>query len=222
MGLGVILPRMILVIDNYDSFVHNLARYFECAGAVVRIVRNDAMNCDDIRRMKPDGIVLSPGPCTPDEAGICMEIVRQLGAEIPVLGVCLGHQAIGQAYGLQTVRAPQPMHGKSSLITHAGEGVFNGLPAPMRVGRYHSLIALTNDTQALDASGLEILAQTLEPADVPPLAMALRHRTHPVYGVQFHPESILTENGLELVCNFLNIVKAWKKKKLLLSQEVAA
>lgn len=192
---------MILVIDNYDSFVHNLARYFEREGASVRIVRNDAITVDEIRDMNPVGIVLSPGPCSPDEAGICLDIVRDLGGTIPILGVCLGHQAIGQAYGGETVRSVNPRHGKASMIAHNGCGLFEGVSSPLRVARYHSLVV-----DMASSKDLDVLAKT-DSGEV----MAFMHTRFPVYGVQFHPESILTDQGDIIVQNFLAIAQGFHK-----------
>ncbi len=194
---------MFLVIDNYDSFVHNLARYFELTGVKTRVERNDALTVQDIRDLKPKALILSPGPCTPKEAGICIEAVKKLGHELPTLGVCLGHQAIGEAYGAKTLRADKPVHGKSAEITHDGKGLFKALPSPMQVGRYHSLI-----TQPPEACRLETTAQT-DQGEI----MAMHHPVHPVYGVQFHPESILTEHGQKLVKNFVDIARQWHKLK---------
>jgi anthranilate synthase/aminodeoxychorismate synthase-like glutamine amidotransferase len=186
---------MILVVDNYDSFVFNLARYFERLGHETQVTRNDAVDVAAIRRLRPDAIVLSPGPCAPDQAGCSLAVIRELYREIPILGVCLGHQAIGQAFGGQVVRAPRPVHGSASAIHHAGAGIFAGLPSPLAAARYHSLV---------------VEADTL-PACLEPTAwsddgclMACEHREYPVVGVQFHPESILTEHGYELLCAFLH------------------
>jgi anthranilate synthase/aminodeoxychorismate synthase-like glutamine amidotransferase len=194
---------MILVIDNYDSFVHNLARYFEREGQAVRVVRNDAITVNDVRALDPLAIVLSPGPCSPNEAGICLEIVRELGAEYPILGVCLGHQAIGQAYGGMTLRAARPVHGKASVITHDGTGIFAGVKSPINVARYHSLIA-----DITGAPDLKTMAVTGEGE-----IMAIAHKTHPVYGVQYHPESILTEQGDVIVRNFIEISQNFRASK---------
>lgn len=185
---------MLLVIDNYDSFVHNLARYCTLAGWDCRVARNDALGLEDIAAMNPQAIVLSPGPCTPKEAGICVEAVRAFGARIPILGVCLGHQCIGEAYGAATTRAPLPVHGRASAITHDGTGLFESLPSPMPAGRYHSLRV------ALPESGpLKITARAQDEI------MAIAHETQPVYGVQFHPESVLTPHGQALIGNFTAI-----------------
>lgn len=185
---------MILVIDNYDSFVHNLARYFVQLGQDTVVRRNDAISMDGIVQLNPAAIVLSPGPCTPNEAGICREIVTQMAASVPILGVCLGHQAIVAALGGRVIRAAKPMHGRASSITHRGEGLFDGLPSPFQVGRYHSLIA---DVETLP-DGLQIDATAPDGT-----IMAVSHREWPLYGVQFHPESVLTEHGYRLLTNFL-------------------
>ncbi len=192
---------MFLVIDNYDSFVHNLARYFELAGVKTRVERNDALSIEDIRALDPKALVLSPGPCAPQDAGICVEAVKELGPELPILGVCLGHQAIGEAYGAETLRAEKPIHGKATEITHNGKGLFKTLPSPMQVGRYHSLI-----TKPPKAYRLETTAQTPDGE-----IMAMQHPSHPVYGVQFHPESVLTEHGQKLVQNFVDLTRQHHK-----------
>lgn len=195
------------MIDNYDSFVHNLARYFELAGEKCRIVRNDEITVEDIKALQPQALILSPGPCAPKNAGICVEAVKALGKDLPILGVCLGHQAIGEAYSCMTLRGETPVHGKASKIAHNKHGIFKGLPSPMEVGRYHSLIIKPGEK-----SPLQITART-EDGEI----MAVQHPRHPVYGLQFHPESILTKHGQELVQNFVKISKAWHKKE----QEVA-
>ncbi|MBL4805074.1 MAG: aminodeoxychorismate/anthranilate synthase component II [Alphaproteobacteria bacterium] len=186
---------MFLVIDNYDSFVHNLARYFEIAEVETQLVRNDAITLDEIENMAPDGIILSPGPCTPQDAGICIETVKKFGQHIPILGVCLGHQAIGEAYGATTIRAEKCHHGKASTITHDGTSLFAGIPSPMTVGRYHSLIVEPNGR-----CPLQILSTT-DDGEI----MAFKHPAHPVYGVQFHPESVLTQHGQAMIENFVDI-----------------
>ena len=185
---------MILLIDNYDSFVYNLARYFAEMGCGTRVVRNDAITIAEARALEPQAIVLSPGPCTPREAGISIDLVRELGGEVPMLGVCLGHQAIAAALGAEILRAPEPVHGRTSLVRHEGTGLFAGLPNPLRATRYHSLMV---DEASLPAE----LAITARTADGVP--MALEHRSRPVFGVQFHPESVLTESGHRLLRNFL-------------------
>lgn len=188
---------MIVLIDNYDSFVYNLARYLERLGQTTRVVRNDAISVEELRAWEPDAVVLSPGPCTPLEAGICLALVEQLHRSLPILGICLGHQAIAHALGGQIIRAPQPMHGRSSPIQHEGIGLFSGLPSPLTVGRYHSLIV---DRTTLP-SMLSITA-SLEDGTI----MALQHREYPVFGLQFHPESVLTAHGYAMLANFLRIV----------------
>lgn len=190
---------MILLIDNYDSFVHNLARYFEELGCETDVVRNDSTTVDEVRRRLPQAIVLSPGPCTPRETGICGDIVRELGPTTPILGVCLGHQTIAYALGGRIVRAPQPVHGRTSLILNHGERLFAGLPNPLRATRYHSLIAEESSLPAV----FQVTARSEEG-----LIMALDHREWPVFGVQFHPESVLTECGHRLLANFLILAGA--------------
>jgi anthranilate synthase/aminodeoxychorismate synthase-like glutamine amidotransferase len=185
---------MLLLIDNYDSFTYNLYQYLSELGAEVQVKRNDAVTLADIEAMQPDHIVISPGPCTPNEAGMSCAIIETFGPGIPTLGVCLGHQAIGQVYGGQVVRAPEPMHGKTSFIHHQGQGVFHGLPQLFEANRYHSLIV---ERTTLPAE-LEITAETADG-----LIMGLCHRTHPVQGVQFHPESIMTPAGKDILRNFL-------------------
>lgn len=189
---------MLLMIDNYDSFTWNLVQYLQALGAEVRVERNDALTVDEIARLRPEKIVISPGPCTPDEAGVSLEVVRRLGPSTPILGVCLGHQAIGQACGGKVVRAKRIMHGKTSAIRHRGEGVFAGLPDGYVATRYHSLVV---ERESLPAC-LEITAWTELDGGFEEI-MGLRHREHPVEGVQFHPESILTEHGHALLENFL-------------------
>lgn len=187
---------MILLIDNYDSFVHNLARYLVELGAETEVVRNDALTVAQIAARQPQAIVISPGPCTPLEAGVSLEVVRQLGRTIPLLGVCLGHQAIAMALGGRVVRAPEPVHGRTSLVWHAGTPLFAGLASPFHATRYHSLL-VERDTLPAE------LVPTAQTADG--LIMALEHSAWPVYGVQFHPESILTEGGHRLLANFLRL-----------------
>lgn len=185
---------MLLLIDNYDSFTYNLYQYLAELGAEVVVRRNDQISIAEVAAMQPEQIVISPGPCTPDEAGLSCDIIRQFGPSIPILGVCLGHQAIGQVYGGRVIRAPEPMHGKTSLIYHHGQGVLNGLPTPFAANRYHSLIV----ERATLPDELEITAETADG-----LIMGLRHRAYPVQGVQFHPESIMTPDGKQLLSNFL-------------------
>jgi len=187
---------VILLIDNYDSFVHNLARYFQRLGHPTRVVRNDALVPDDVSRWQPQAIVLSPGPCTPREAGCSLELVRRFQATIPLLGVCLGHQAIGAAFGARIVRAPEPMHGRVSPVFHDGQGVFAGLPNPLSACRYHSLVV---DEATLPAC-LTVSARTADH-----VVMAIRHRERPVIGLQFHPEAILTSHGYPLLAAFLRL-----------------
>jgi len=190
---------MILLLDNYDSFVYNLARYVRELGESPVVLRHDAVTVDEVAAMAPSHIIISPGPCSPTEAGISTEVVRRLGSAIPILGVCLGHQCIGAAYGGEIVRAGQPMHGKTSLIHHRGSGIFRGLPTPFRATRYHSLVI----SPASVPAELEVLAAS-EDGEI----MAVQHRRDPVYGLQFHPESVLTEHGYRLVDHFLHGVPA--------------
>lgn len=190
---------MLLMIDNYDSFTWNLVQYLQSLGAEVKVVRNDELSVREIEALAPERIVISPGPCTPNEAGVCVDVIRELGPRIPTLGVCLGHQSIGQAYGGDVVRAKTIMHGKTSHIRHEGKGVFAGLPDAYEATRYHSLVVAR---ETLPAS-LEITAWTEDEAGGFDEIMGLRHREHPVEGVQFHPESILTQHGHALLKNFL-------------------
>ena len=190
---------MILLLDNYDSFVYNLARYVRELGETPVVHRHDALSVDDVAAMAPSHIIISPGPCSPAEAGISTEVVRRLGTSTPILGVCLGHQCIGAAYGGEIVRAGRPMHGKTSLIHHRGAGIFHGLPDPFRATRYHSLVI----APASVPSDLLVTA-TSEDGEI----MAVQHARHPVHGVQFHPESVLTEHGYRLVDHFLHGVPA--------------
>jgi para-aminobenzoate synthetase component 2 len=185
---------MLLILDNYDSFTYNLVQYFGELGVEMKIFRNDALTVDDVKKLAPEKICISPGPCTPNEAGISLDLIRQLGATTPILGVCLGHQSIGQVYGGDVVRADRLMHGKTSPIHHNGTSVFKGLPDPFEATRYHSLI-VKRDTLP---DCLEITAWTAENE-----IMGLRHKEQPVHGVQFHPESILTEHGKQMLENFL-------------------
>jgi anthranilate synthase/aminodeoxychorismate synthase-like glutamine amidotransferase len=192
---------MILVIDNYDSFTYNLVQYLGELGADLVVRRNDAVTVDEIREMAPAALVLSPGPCAPAQAGVTVEAIRAFGATTPTLGVCLGHQAIGEAYGGRVVRAARAVHGKTSRIAHEGSDLFEGLPSPLEVGRYHSLVV---ERDSLPAS-LKVVATSVEdPSEI----HALRHVDHPVWGVQFHPESVLTQYGKQLLKNFLQHVHA--------------
>ena len=188
---------MILLMDNYDSFTYNLYQYLCELGAQVTVRRNDAISLEEVKEMSPQGIVVSPGPGAPPEAGISNEIIRQLGAQVPILGVCLGHQCIGHAYGGIVERAGEIIHGKSSRIHHGGKGVFRGLPNPFEAIRYHSLAVMLDDLPDC----LEVSAWTDNG-----VVMGLRHKEYPVEGVQFHPESIMTEVGKELLRNFLELV----------------
>ncbi|MCU0796395.1 MAG: aminodeoxychorismate/anthranilate synthase component II [Akkermansiaceae bacterium] len=185
---------MLLIIDNYDSFTYNLVQYFGELGAEMKIIRNDDLGVDEIRALRPTRICISPGPCTPNEAGVSLDVIREFGSRLPVLGVCLGHQSIGQVYGGDVVRADRLMHGKTSPILHAGGSVFAGLPSPFEATRYHSLIVKRETLPDC----LEITAWTAEGE-----IMGLRHKELPVHGVQFHPESILTEHGKAMLENFL-------------------
>ncbi len=193
---------MILIIDNYDSFTYNLVQLFGELGAAPTVVRNDAIAVQDIAALQPQAIVLSPGPGTPADAGITVPVIRRYGALVPILGVCLGHQAIGEAYGGRVIRAPRGvMHGKTSLVQHDGTGLFAQLPSPMSVMRYHSLVVAHDGLPAC----LEVTARATDDASE---IHALRHREHPVWGVQFHPESILTPDGRRLLENFLALAAA--------------
>ncbi|GAC1359863.1 MAG: aminodeoxychorismate/anthranilate synthase component II [Ktedonobacteraceae bacterium] len=185
---------MLLLLDNYDSFTYNLYQYLAELGAEVVVRRNDQVSLDEIEQMQPDHVVVSPGPCTPDEAGLSCAIIATFGPRIPTLGVCLGHQSIGQVYGGRVIRAPEPMHGKTSLMYHEGRGVFHGLPQPFEANRYHSLIV----EDATLPTELEVTARTADG-----IIMGLKHRRYPVEGVQFHPESIMTATGKDLLRNFL-------------------
>ena len=191
---------MILLIDNYDSFTFNLVHYLGGLGAKVAVYRNDKIGVEDALACEPDAIVLSPGPCTPNDAGICLDLIEQASSKVPIFGVCLGHQAIGQVFGGQVVRAPVPVHGKLSVIHHNAEGVFRGVNGPFHATRYHSLI--------VDRKNLpQDIVVTAETDDH--LIMGLRHRTFPVHGVQFHPESIASEHGHLILRNFLDIAAQW-------------
>ena len=189
---------MILVLDNYDSFTYNLVQYLQVLTVDIEVHRNDALTVDEVINLEPDAIVISPGPCTPNEAGVSISVVQALGMKVPTLGVCLGHQAIGAAHGASIVRAPELMHGKPSPITHNGQGLFDELPNPFDATRYHSLIV---ERKSLPDE-FDVTAETANG-----LIMAMQHRTYPLYGVQFHPESILTTVGPELLRNFLELAK---------------
>ena len=191
---------MILVIDNYDSFTFNLVQYLGELGAEMDVRRNDELSVDEIERMAPERIVISPGPCTPNEAGVSVDVIRRLGPQTPILGVCLGHQSIGAAYGGNVVRADRVMHGKTSPIRHTGAGIFRDVPSPLTVARYHSLVI---EPQSLPDE-LEAVAWTDEPGYETEI-QAVRHREHPVWGVQFHPESVASEAGMDLLRNFLEL-----------------
>jgi anthranilate synthase component 2 len=193
---------MILLIDNYDSFTYNLFHYLGELGADVRVVRNDEISAAEALALKPEGIVLSPGPCTPNEAGICMDVIKLANGAMPILGVCLGHQAIGQVYGGDVVRAPEPMHGKLSRIHHTGKSVFRGLNNDFNATRYHSL---TIDPPSMP----DVLEVTATSEDG--VIQGVMHKTHPVHGVQFHPESIASENGHALLGNFLKLAREYTR-----------
>jgi anthranilate synthase component 2 len=188
----------ILLIDNYDSFTYNLFHFLGELGAEVRVERNDALTADQALALKPEGIVLSPGPCTPNEAGICLDVIRKAGGSVPILGVCLGHQAIGQVYGGTIVRAPEPMHGKLSKIHHTGKSVFRGLNNDFNATRYHSLTIKPESMPSV----LEVTATSEDG-----VIQGVMHKSHPVHGVQFHPESIASENGHALLQNFLTLAR---------------
>jgi anthranilate synthase component II len=194
----------LLVIDNYDSFTYNLVHFLGELGAELTVVRNDRITLDEIEKMAPEGIVLSPGPCTPNEAGICLSLIERFKDKTPILGVCLGHQAIGQAMGGEVIRAPELMHGKTSRINHTSKGLFRGLNSGFEATRYHSLTVRPETLPPV----LEVTATTDDG-----VIMGLQHRTLPLHGVQFHPESIASENGHALLQNFLNIVRDFHLKK---------
>lgn len=194
---------MLLVIDNYDSFTYNLVQYLGELGETLEVHRNDALTVEQVGDMAPDAIVVSPGPCSPREAGISVDVIRRYGAGIPLLGVCLGHQAIGEAYGGVVTRANRVMHGKMSRLMHDGTGLFAGIPSPFGVMRYHSLIV----ERATLPADLQVTAVAVDNVNE---IHALQHRTHPVWGVQFHPESILTEHGRDLLVNFLALSRAFR------------
>lgn len=193
---------MILVIDNYDSFVDNVARYLRELGEEVQVLRNDAVTVGEIEAMTPRALVISPGPCTPREAGISNDAVAALSGRVPILGICLGHQCIGDVFGDTVTRAREPMHGRASLVSHAGTDIFRGLTNPVRVGRYHSLIVEVGERSPL------IVTARSDRGEV----MGLAHREHPTYGVQFHPESILTEGGHAMLANFLHLAADWSER----------
>jgi anthranilate synthase/aminodeoxychorismate synthase-like glutamine amidotransferase len=188
---------MLLVIDNYDSFTYNLVQYFGELGADIRVFRNNEITLDEIAALKPERIVISPGPGRPEDAGITVDTIRRFGPTLPLLGVCLGHQAIGMVYGGTVCRAAAPVHGKTSQVVHDGKGVFLGLNDPFEAGRYHSLVISNTDVPA----DLEVSARTKDDG----IIMGVRHRTHPVHGVQFHPESVLTGEGKQILRNFLEL-----------------
>lgn len=187
---------MVLVIDNYDSFTYNLVQYLGILGQQIEVVRNDQISVEELEKLEDIKIVISPGPGTPNDSGICLETIARLSGKVPILGVCLGHQCIGQVFGIPVVRGREPVHGKTSTLTHTGEGIFAGIPQGFRVARYHSLIL----QHGCETDDLRITARTPEG-----VIMAIAHKTHPTFGVQFHPESIATEYGLEVLQNFLRI-----------------
>ena len=194
---------MFILIDNYDSFTYNLYHYFSEIGANVEVYRNDKITINELKLKNPTGIILSPGPCTPKDAGICMEIIKKLGVSIPILGVCLGHQSIGQVYGGKVIRSPYLMHGKVSLINHQNKTIFNNIKSPFKATRYHSLIIEKNNLP----SCLDITAETEDG-----IIMGLSHKQYPVHGVQFHPESIASECGHDILQNFINISNNFIRK----------
>lgn len=187
---------MLIIIDNYDSFTYNLVQFIGDLGHSCHVIRNDSCSSDEVIEQKPDAVILSPGPCTPDQAGICLDLISKAPSTLPILGVCLGHQSIGQAFGGRVIRAPHIMHGKLSSITHSATGIFEGLSDPLRITRYHSLIV---ERDSLPDS-LDITAQSDDG-----LIMALAHKDRPVFGVQFHPESIASQDGHQLLANFLRL-----------------
>lgn len=195
------MSMRVLVVDNYDSFTFNLVQYLAELGAEPIVWRNDAFSLDDVAELAPDAVVVSPGPCTPAEAGESVALIQRFGPELPILGVCLGHQAIGAAYGANVVRAAKLMHGKTSLVEHDGSGVFAGLPNPVSATRYHSLVVEDLPTE-LEANAWVTAADGSER-----VLMGVRHREHPVWGVQFHPESVLTERGHDMLANFLRFAR---------------
>lgn len=197
---------MILVVDNYDSFVFNVARYIERAGGRTEVVRNDRLTLGDIAARRPSAIVVSPGPRGPREAGISLEAIARFSGAVPILGVCLGHQCIGEVFGGTVERARRPLHGRASRVAHDGAGLFDAVPSPMQAGRYHSLIVTETDAMARHL----VVDARSEEGEV----MGLRHLTHPTYGIQFHPESVLTEHGLEIFRNFLSLTERWHAGRL--------
>ena len=207
------IRAMLLLIDNYDSFTYNLVQFLGDLGAACDVRRNDKLTVGEALALGPKAVVLSPGPCTPSEAGICLDLIARAAPTLPILGVCLGHQAIGQAFGGRVIRAPQPMHGKLSEIRHRDRGLFKDLPARYQVTRYHSLIVERNTLPDC----LEITAETDDG-----IIMGLAHRTRPVHGVQFHPESIASEHGHALLANFLSIAGLAPKRRNAKAQRVAA
>jgi anthranilate synthase/aminodeoxychorismate synthase-like glutamine amidotransferase len=204
-GRATLVAPMVFVLDNYDSFTYNLVQYLGELGADVEVRRNDELTVEEVEALQPERILLSPGPCTPGEAGILVQLIRHMAGRVPILGVCLGHQAIGEAFGGQVVRAQRLMHGKTSPVDHDGKGVFSGLPTPLTCTRYHSLIVAEDSLP----KELEITARTPEAngggKKGGSVIMGLRHRTLPVEGVQFHPESVLTEGGHQMIRNFLGM-----------------
>ena len=197
----------ILMIDNYDSFAHNLARYIEVEGAVCELVRNDEVTVDQVLDLNPTALVISPGPCTPNEAGISLALVKAAGMDLPLLGVCLGHQCIAQTYGGQVKRAHEPVHGKASIIHHDGRGIFQYVPNPLKVGRYHSLIV------ELDPKGPLVATAHTSGQEGAQEIMALAHHSKPQVGIQFHPESILTDHGAMLIQNFISFAEGWRRSR---------
>ncbi len=194
---------MILIIDNYDSFVYNLARYVARLGHQYAVHRNDKISLSDIEKLNPTAIIISPGPCTPNEAGISIDLIKKFGSKTPILGVCLGHQAIANAYGGQTLKAEKPVHGKASNIEHDGSTLFHNLQSPLQVGRYHSLIISLPEKHDFTITALS------ENDEI----MSIEHKTHPVYGVQFHPESVLTPDGTDIIKNFINAALDWNAEQ---------
>lgn len=193
---------MILVLDNRDSFVFNIARHLELLGAACEVRRSDRIDADAVAALAPEAILVSPGPCGPQEAGASMDIVRRFSGRVPILGVCLGHQVVGEVFGAAVGRAGEPMHGRASALTHSGRDLFEGLPAHPEVGRYHSLI-VRETARSRDALLVDALSERGE-------IMALRHRSHPTFGVQFHPESVLTPDGPAILANFLRLARAFR------------